>query len=100
MPDMSGLCFHGRHGLCDGCGCAHHAAEARARAIPYTGPKYGDGEHYDGCPCGRCQAIRGARDPGPLPIAFLPCCGASLKLTRTADGYAGTETHLDHCKAR
>jgi len=33
------------------------------------------------------------------PIAFLPCCGAIVHLTRTGpDTWHGEETHNPHCK--
>jgi hypothetical protein len=35
----------------------------------------------------------------PAPIAFLHCCGAIVKLTRTGHNtYHGEETHAAHCK--
>lgn len=32
------------------------------------------------------------------PLAYWPCCGAVLRLTRTGpDAYIGTAQHLPHC---
>lgn len=55
-------------------------------------------QHYpDTCPCGKCQQIRAARPDPPVPLAYMGCCGATVKLRRTPTGYAGTETHHTHC---
>lgn len=56
-------------------------------------------EHYPGCPCHDCVTIRAARPQPPVPLAYLACCGATVKLTRGRPGqYAGHETHSSHCE--
>lgn len=58
----------------------------------------GDGQCYEGCPHPPCVTIRAARPEPPVPLAWLPCCGAIVRLTRTGPGhYTGEEAHLPHC---
>lgn len=54
-------------------------------------------EHFPLCPCGACQQIRAARPEPPVPLAYFPCCGATMQLIRTLEGFAGKETHNAHC---
>lgn len=53
--------------------------------------------HYPGCYCGACQAIRAARPAPPVPLAYWPCCGATVRLTRRPGGYDAEEIHHGHC---
>ena len=66
-------CLDGKHRACAGDGWC----EESDHAVP--------------CPCVCHQPAL------PPPLAYLPCCGATVKLTRTTDGYTGTETHTSHC---
>lgn len=55
-------------------------------------------ECYPGCPHPPCVAIRAARPDPPVPLAYFPCCGATMQLIRTLEGFAGKETHAAHCQ--
>lgn len=56
-----------------------------------------DGQCYDSCPCPSCVTIRAARPDPPVPLAYMGCCGATVKLTRRLGGYDAEERHHDHC---
>ena len=61
-------------------------------------------EHFAGCPCPRCLSIREAKLP-PAPLAYHPCCGATVQIVRSAGARNSTGAQLftldgDHAAQR
>lgn len=94
---MNPDCLDGKHRACSGGGwCEDNDQPAPCPCECHGGPV--GAEHFPGCPCGACQNVRAARPGPPVPLAWLPCCGATVTLQRTPNGYTGTETHTNHCE--
>lgn len=91
---MNPDCLDQKHRACSGDGWC----EATDQAVPCPCDCHAPKECYPGCPHPPCVSIRAARPQPPPPIAFLSCCGATVQLVRTLEGFAGTETHNAHCK--
>lgn len=90
---MNPDCMDAKHRACSGDGWC----EQTDQAVPCPCSCHQPRECYPCCPHPPCVAIRSARPESPVPLAYWPCCGATMQLIRTLEGFAGKETHLDSC---